>query len=84
MRNTRRALGNSFTWLIAIALPLSCSLAQESPSAIAGAGLKVSPCAASQAVQPVQYPDHMVSPKYPKQALASGVEGSVELTALIG
>ncbi|MFZ0299170.1 MAG: energy transducer TonB [Candidatus Sulfotelmatobacter sp.] len=26
----------------------------------------------------------MASPKYPKQALASGLEGSVELTALIG
>jgi TonB family protein len=83
MRNTRRALGNGFYWFIAISLPHSCLLAQESPSAIAGAGLKVPPCAVSQAVQAVQYPSHMVSPKYPKQALVSGLEGTVELTALI-
>jgi TonB family protein len=81
MRNTRRALGNGFSCVIVIALPLGSLLAQELPSAVASAGLKTPPCEVSQAVQ---YPDHMVSPKYPKQALASGLEGAVELTALIG
>jgi TonB family protein len=83
MRKTPRALWNGFPWLVAMAFSLGSLLAQESPSAVAGAGLKIPPCAVS-ASQAVQYPDHMVSPKYPKQALASGIEGSVELTALIG
>jgi TonB family protein len=77
MKNTRRTLGMGFSWLIVTALPLGYLLAQESPSAVAGA-----PCAVSLS-QDVQYPDHMASPKYPKQALASGLEGSVELIAVI-
>ena len=87
MRNMQQALRISFTLLTGMAIPLGGLLGQESPSAITDASPKVSPCPASQGLpvsQAVQYPDHMVSPKYPKQALASGLEGSVELTALIG
>ena len=81
MKNLRRALRNGFCWLAAMATPLGCLLAQESPHAIDGAAPNVPPCSIEHSVR---YPEHMVAPKYPKQALASGVGGSVELAAQIG
>jgi TonB family protein len=80
MRHLKFTLRSNFCWLAAMAIPLGYLLAQGSPSAIVGVGPNVPPCSIAH---PEQYPEHMVSPKYPKQALASGVQGSVELTALV-
>jgi TonB family protein len=66
-------------WLSLVALPLVL-IAQEWTSGTAITPPNVPPCPAAQ---PVEYPEHMVSPKYPKTALASGVEGPVELSAVV-
>lgn len=66
--------------LSAVAIQLGCLIAQESPSRTPPANVSTPLCPAARHVE---YPEHMVSPKYPKAALASGVEGSVELSAVV-
>jgi TonB family protein len=65
-------------WLSVVAIPLVL-IAQESTS-----GTATTPVPPCPAAQPLEYPEHMVSPKYPKAALASGVEGPVEVSAVVG
>jgi len=67
-------------WLSVVAIQLGCLTAQERTSGTPRAAREVPPCPAAQ---PVKYPERMVSPKYPKTALASGIEGPVELSVVV-
>ena len=82
MRKLQRTLSSFFFCLGVVAIPNGCLFAQDSSSAITGGIL--GPVPPYPVAHPVQYPEHMLSPQYPRKALASGLEGSVELSALIG
>ena len=67
---------------IVIALVVACSvtpLPAEQPT-----HHEDTPLCAQSPDDPVHYPDNMVRPKYPKDALRNGIEGKVELRAVIG
>jgi TonB family protein len=82
MRKLPRTLSSFYSCLGVVTIPNGRLFAQDSSSAITG-GIRgaVPPCPDAD---PVPYPEHMLSPKYPRKARASGFEGSVELSALIG
>jgi len=75
------ALRTGVFWLSVVATPTSGSIAQEATSGTVSIPPNVPPCPAGL---PIGQPGHMISPKYPKEALASGVEGPVELSAVVG
>jgi len=82
MRKLPRTLSSFYSCLGVVTIPNGRLFAQGSSSAITG-GIRgaVPPCPDAD---PVPYPEHMLSPKYPRKARASGLEGSVELSAPIG
>lgn len=59
--------------------PLRCA---PQPSALQSATTKI-PLCASAPDDASNYPDHMIRPRYPKDALRNGVSGTVELRAVI-
>jgi len=65
-----------------IALPLSSPLAQEALPAPANAVSSI-PLCKERAPQALEYPGRMVEPAYPEAALKAGIEGAVELRAVI-
>jgi len=74
-------LRSSVLWLSVVATLPGALIAQEPTSGTVSIPPNVPPCPAGQ---PIGHAEHMISPKYPKEALASGVEGPVELSAVVG
>ncbi len=58
------------------------AVAQESPSTPSNASSSI-PLCKGRVPQKLEYPDPMVEPKYPEAALKAGMEGAVELRAVI-
>lgn len=67
--------------LVAGALLLGSLLAQEAPPAQTNVSRDIPPCWEKRIIE---YPRPMVQPRYPKESLKAGVEGSVELRAVVG
>lgn len=78
MKRTQTAIAVGFLWLAVTSFPVGNLFAQEPPLAGISA---IQPCKEARSAET---PEHMVRPKYPKQALKAGVGGTVELKALVG
>jgi TonB family protein len=75
----RSIVGTAIVCALLIILPLQPG--QFAPSA-ANAPTNISPCT-SLPDDPSNYPDNMIRPRYPKDALRNGASGAVELRAVI-
>jgi TonB family protein len=80
MKRFQTVLADLVPPLVVIAVLLSGLFAQSTPSAPENTPSSFPPCKEAASVPD---PDHMTRPKYPKQSLKAGAEGTVDLRALV-